>query len=185
MASRSEDTASFRAQMTILTPITSRFYALRNYAGSFAWGPLVQLSRSACLSLLCKIKIGQLEILDCDGARVTCGREVAVRHEPQATIRIHKETFWVRLLLFADMVCTLCSFWSAVSLCYPPGFRRSISSFRSVLCRSNILLQALHLESICHLQRYHHHGQSLELCRKLAENNEHAYKLSTKHCSAL
>ena len=104
MAKRRENVTSFSSPMTILSPITSRFYALRNYAGGLAQGSFLHLSRSACLSLLGKIKLGQLEILDCDGTRAICGRESAVKNEPQVTIRIHKEIFWVRLLLFADMV---------------------------------------------------------------------------------
>ena len=104
MAKRRENVASFHSPMTILSPITSRFYALRNYAGGLAQGTFLQLSRSACLSLLCKMKLGQLEILDCDGTRAICGRESPVKGEPQVTIRIHKEMFWIRLLLFADMV---------------------------------------------------------------------------------
>lgn len=91
--------------MTILTPITSRFYALRSYAAGLAWSPLLQLSRGACLSLFGKVELGRLEIVDCDGETVICGQDTLSKDAPKATLRIHKDTFWVRLLLFADMVC--------------------------------------------------------------------------------
>lgn len=90
--------------MTILTPITSRFYALRSYAGDLAWSPFVQLSRGACLTLFRKIGYGKLEIVDFDGETIICGQERPEKDALKVTLHIHKETFWVRLLLFADMV---------------------------------------------------------------------------------
>lgn len=100
----------FQASMTLLSPVVSRFHALRSYTGSLAWNPLVQFSRSTCLSLLSRIQIGRLEIIDVDGATYTLGgNEIPdskggnILATPQVTVRVHKDTFWVRLLLFADM----------------------------------------------------------------------------------
>lgn len=85
-------------------PIASRFYALRSYAGGLVWSPVVQLSRGACLSLFRKIQYGQLEIVDSDGENIICGQAISEKDAPKVILHIHKETFWVRLLLFADMV---------------------------------------------------------------------------------
>jgi cyclopropane-fatty-acyl-phospholipid synthase len=90
--------------MSLLTPLTSRFTALRSYTGSLAWGPLVQFSRSMCLSLLKRVEIGRLEIIDTDGTRIVCGTTNFRDGEPQTTLEVNKDTFWVRLMLFADMV---------------------------------------------------------------------------------
>ena len=89
--------------MTILAPVALRLYRLRSYAGVLAWSPLVRLSRAVCLSLFRKITHGQLEIID-DGESTICGQAVSPTDPPRVTIHVHKETFWVRLLLFADMV---------------------------------------------------------------------------------
>jgi len=87
--------------MTLLSPVVSRFHALRSYTGSLAWNPLLQFSRNTCLSLLSRIQLGRLEIIDVDGQTYTMGGDDSSK--PQVTLRVHKDTFWVRLLLFADM----------------------------------------------------------------------------------
>ncbi|RDI76723.1 hypothetical protein Vi05172_g13288 [Venturia inaequalis] len=96
--------------MALLSPVVSRFHALRTYTGSLAWNPLVQFSRNTCLSLLSRIQIGSLEIIDVDGETYTLGgNEIPeskggnILTTPQVILRVHKDTFWVRLLLFADM----------------------------------------------------------------------------------
>lgn len=96
--------------MTII-PQSLNYYAdgLRRYAGSVTWGPLVQLSRSAILSTLSKITVGQLKVIEADGHTTICGELGANISGPQTELRIHKETFWVRMMLFADMVNTAVS----------------------------------------------------------------------------
>ena len=89
--------------MTILATVALRLYALRSYALGLAWSPLVQLSRATCLSLFGKITHGQLEIID-EGESTICGQAVSATDQPRVTLHIHNEAFWVRLLLFADMV---------------------------------------------------------------------------------
>jgi cyclopropane-fatty-acyl-phospholipid synthase len=81
--------------------MVSRFHALRSYTSSLAWNPLVQFSRSTCLSILSRIQIGLLEIIDNDGEAYILGGNDS--SNPKITLRVHKDTFWVRLLLFADM----------------------------------------------------------------------------------
>ncbi|TKA71624.1 hypothetical protein B0A49_03027 [Cryomyces minteri] len=97
--------------MGLSTPLVSRFNALRSYAGSYTWGPIVQLSRTAVVALLTRIEVGHLQITDVDGTVVSCG--TAKRKDPQnekwnddapaVELSVHKDTFWVRLALFADM----------------------------------------------------------------------------------
>lgn len=96
--------------MTLLSPVMSRFNALRTYTGSLAWNPLVQFSRNTCLSLLSRIQIGRLEIIDVNGETYTLGGNKIpeskggnILKTPQVILRVHKDTFWVRLLVFADM----------------------------------------------------------------------------------
>jgi cyclopropane-fatty-acyl-phospholipid synthase len=115
-----------RSSMTILTPVALRSYALRSYAHSLAWSPLVWLSRNVCLSLLRKITHGQLEIID-EGESTICGQVMSSTDQPRVTLQVHKETFWVRLLLFADMVRNWHHDYSTVSDKALTGLRRIIS----------------------------------------------------------
>ena len=77
---------------------------LRSYIGAFAWAPFVQLSKGAVLGLLQKIEYGQLEVLDEDGKSTTCGSVPASDDAPTTQLKVLKDVFWVRVLLFADMV---------------------------------------------------------------------------------
>ena len=91
--------------MTVL-PSSLRSYATsaRQYATSLTWAPLVQLSRTTILAIFSKIAVGQLKIIDADGRVTICGQLGTSVEGPQTELRVHKETFWVRMLLFADMV---------------------------------------------------------------------------------
>ena len=81
--------------------------SLRSYLGSFTWGPFVKLSRSAVLGLLGRIEIGQLVVKDCDGTGTICGGAGENNGSPQTELKVLKEAFWVRVMLFADMVGSL------------------------------------------------------------------------------
>lgn len=89
--------------MTIFAPVALRLCALRGYAGGLAWSPLVRLSRTVCLSLFKKITHGELEIID-DGESTICGQVTSSVDAPHVKLHVHKDMFWVRLVLFADMV---------------------------------------------------------------------------------
>lgn len=80
------------------------FDVLRTYAGSIIWQPLVRFSRGIVLSLLRRIAVGQIVVRDSDGAVTTCGAPEVKSGTPRSELRVLKETFWVRALLFADMV---------------------------------------------------------------------------------
>lgn len=84
--------------------LVSTLDAVRSYTGSFAWAPLIQLSRSAILSLLKSVEIGQLTVRDTDGTVTVCGKQPQAGHDaPVTSLNVVRETFWLRLALFADM----------------------------------------------------------------------------------
>lgn len=56
------------------------------------------------LGLLQRVEIGQLVVTDCNGAVFACGQTPAKGNWPKTEVKVLKETFWVRVLLFADMV---------------------------------------------------------------------------------
>jgi cyclopropane-fatty-acyl-phospholipid synthase len=80
--------------------------AIRSYAGSTAWGPLVYLSRTGVLSLLQQITTGQLLVVESDGAQTLCGQSTVadLPIEPKTELHVQNDAFWVRMALFADMV---------------------------------------------------------------------------------
>ena len=86
--------------------------ALSGYVASYGWGPLLSVSRSTVLSLLSRIQIGHLRVVDVDGKDSTYGQKQAVNGKseksvyslPDVELIVHKDVFWVRMLLFADMV---------------------------------------------------------------------------------
>lgn len=84
--------------------IVGRVAPLFQYAGSKAWGPLLSFSRSAILSVLQNITDGRLNVVDVDGKETLCGTQSSDPDALEASIVVHKDLFWVRLLLFADMV---------------------------------------------------------------------------------
>ncbi|KAI4205404.1 MAG: hypothetical protein LQ350_000446 [Teloschistes chrysophthalmus] len=77
--------------------------AARSNVTFFAWSPLVRLSRAAVLNLLSRVEIGYLLISDTDGSETVCGERWPKEEGPATELKVLKETFWVRLLLFADM----------------------------------------------------------------------------------
>lgn len=81
--------------------LNSTFDSLRGFAGSFTWGPLLRTARYGVQSLLERIEVGELVITDEHGVVTRYGKAGA---SPRAELKINKETFWVRLMLFADMV---------------------------------------------------------------------------------
>ncbi|KAL8720063.1 MAG: hypothetical protein Q9225_003031 [Loekoesia sp. 1 TL-2023] len=83
--------------------VTRSFNTGRSYFGSFTWGPLVRLSRAAVLSLLGRVEVGHIVIIDTDGSETVCGERWPREGVPSTELKVLKEAFWVRLLLFADM----------------------------------------------------------------------------------
>lgn len=117
--------------MAIITPLTSRFNALRSYAGNVAWGPLVTLSRSAVMAVLLRMRQGRLDIVDVDGKETLCGRAENPAGAPRTTLRVHRDAFWVRMMLFADMVCLVSA---AVNQRIDSGANQDIRASQKAIC---------------------------------------------------
>ncbi|KAL9022814.1 MAG: hypothetical protein Q9185_000077 [Variospora sp. 1 TL-2023] len=83
--------------------VAHSFDAARSFIGSVTWSPLVRLSRAAVLSLLGRVQVGHILIIDSDGSEIVCGERWAEEGVPATELKVLKEAFWVRLLLFADM----------------------------------------------------------------------------------
>ena len=106
-----------RPPSTLLAPQSAlgrTIDVVRSYTGSWTWRPLVSLSRNMVLNLLQRIEVGQIIVTDCDGTVTRCG---GTKKIPVATkdgwkdgtavvseLKVVTEAFWVRMLLFADMV---------------------------------------------------------------------------------
>ncbi len=87
-------------------PISHGTAYLRTRLGSFAWRHGVAIARPAILSLFASIEIGMLELVD-EPSREhhVFGQALAPNpaNQPHATLTITSPTFYLRLLLFADM----------------------------------------------------------------------------------
>lgn len=121
--------------------VASRLLALRDTAGNVAWGPLTYGARSVCLAVLNQIRKGRLEIIDVDGHVYVCGEKKG--SIPSTVITVHKDTFWVRLALFADMVI-LSHLSTDPELTFLQGVCRELHAERSVLQCTRSLLPDLH-----------------------------------------
>lgn len=105
------------ARPSTMAILTRSFDSLRSYVGSFTWGPFVRLSRSAVLALLERIEIGQLVVRDSDGTLTICGSPGIKDGSPRTELKVLKETFWVRVMLFADMVSERSCFHGCPARC--------------------------------------------------------------------
>lgn len=116
---RSRRSPAFTALMGITSPLVEVARAVVGYTAPYAYGPLLGVSKSSILSLITRIKIGQLKIVDVDGQTTVCGQQKLTPSEaertiysiPQVELKVHKEMFWIRLALFADMVCNTRGLW--------------------------------------------------------------------------
>ena len=88
----------------MMTMFTRLFDAAKSNLSFIAWSPLVCLSRAAVLNVLSRVELGHIAIIDSDGSETICGERWAKEGVPVTELKVLKETFWVRLLLFADMV---------------------------------------------------------------------------------
>jgi hypothetical protein len=75
---------------------------IRAVAGHFAWGPMLQLSKLAVARSLSRIQNGEL-IIKHEGEIVGKFGQAA-QGFPAVELEVLSDNFWVRLLLFADMV---------------------------------------------------------------------------------
>ena len=93
---------------------------IRSTLGSVSWGPALSVSKAAVTSLFSRIENGTLVVIDETTGRTTSyGQTIAKEHSKMSNgvngiskkrigagkveLVVRKETFWVRLFLFADM----------------------------------------------------------------------------------
>jgi len=102
-------------------PIVHCADLLRGALGGISWGPALSVSKAAVTSLFKRIENGTLVVVDdTTGTTETFGEQLPKEFIKSATngvngtktqsngakrveLRIRKESFWVRLFLFADM----------------------------------------------------------------------------------
>ena len=130
---------------TFMAIVARSFDVARSYLASFTNGPLARLSRTAVLSLLGRVEIGHIAIIDTDGSETICGERWSKEGVPSTELKVLKEAFWVRLLLFADMVRDdqLWLKWFA----NPRGDRCCCRDLRKVSCLVKSIVQILSTSS--------------------------------------
>ncbi len=92
--------------VSLSQPISHGMAYLRTRLGSFAWHHGVAIARPAILSLFTSIEIGTLELVDEPSKEHhVFGQALALSpaNQPHATLTIISSTFYLRLLLLADM----------------------------------------------------------------------------------
>lgn len=103
----------------ISKPIAQGTDLLRGAVGSVSWGPVLAVSKAAVTSLFGRIENGTLVVIDeTNGSTQVYGQNLAKENGKmtngvngksrktgagRAQLLIRKESFWVRLFLFADM----------------------------------------------------------------------------------
>jgi cyclopropane-fatty-acyl-phospholipid synthase len=103
----------------ITAPIAHGSDILRSTLGSISFGPALTISKLAVTSMLSKIELGTLILKDeATGETTVFGQRLAKEHKTMTNgvgghkkagriqkveLVVRKETFWVRLFLFADM----------------------------------------------------------------------------------
>ncbi|KAI9799816.1 MAG: hypothetical protein M1825_004376 [Sarcosagium campestre] len=85
----------------LTTPLVEAGQLLRQTTSSVTWQPLLQFSRTAVCTLLAKVEKGQLTIVDTDGTILRFGQAKDAVVSVKLTVLL--DTFWVRLMIFADM----------------------------------------------------------------------------------
>jgi len=104
--------------MNIISSLKS---SILSTTGAYTLPPLVNICRQATLYTLKGIQKGTLSIEDVDGTKHEFGQGDGA--QPHSQLKILDDIFWIRLVLGADMVCTVPSL--------------SLSSFVNQTCRIN------------------------------------------------
>ncbi|KAK8043094.1 cyclopropane-fatty-acyl-phospholipid synthase [Apiospora phragmitis] len=104
----------------ISRPLTRGADLIGTKLGSSTWGPAVAVAKPAILSVLSKIEVGTLLLVDQPGgSRLVFGQKLGAGHKempshkqaavrkadtvPRVEIVVKDDAFWMRLFLFADM----------------------------------------------------------------------------------
>ena len=88
---------------SVATPFGRVTDTIRNALGGITWRPILSVSKSIIVSTFSRIVIGQLLLTTEDGEILHFGQSQK-QNRIVAKLTVRKEAFWVRLLLFADMV---------------------------------------------------------------------------------
>ncbi|KAJ4379907.1 hypothetical protein N0V86_005091 [Didymella sp. IMI 355093] len=91
--------------MAILDTLTAPASAILSTVTSQAWQPLVSICKNGTLSQLQNIQIGRLVLFEGEESKAKNVFGADKEGVPVAYLHVHDEKFWVRLALFADMVC--------------------------------------------------------------------------------
>ena len=70
------------------------------------WTPVVSTCRNGALAQLKNIRLGKLAIYERSLQKPSISFEEEKEGLPLAVLHVHDERFWLRLALFADMVCS-------------------------------------------------------------------------------
>jgi hypothetical protein len=127
------------------------------------------------LSVLSKIETGQIRITDVDRAVHIIGEQTGAVSEPKCLLTAHKDIFWLRLALYADMVCISDSDprYQTDGLASSTGFCRELHALGGLDIRSRAILQGLHPQSETHVHK-HSNIHTLFLCLCDPTQNQHS-----------
>lgn len=100
----------------VTKPLLQTGDLVRSAIGSISWGPVLSLSKAAVIPILQRIEKGTLVVKDqTTGQTTSFGQKIvgktvngngpaqATRARGTVVLTVKKETFWVRMFLFADM----------------------------------------------------------------------------------
>jgi cyclopropane-fatty-acyl-phospholipid synthase len=92
--------------MAIYSSVTGAVSSLLSPVTSQAWGPLVTLCKNGTLSQFQNLKHGKLVLFEGGSSKASSVFGSDKEGLPIAFLDVLDEKFWVRLALFADMVCS-------------------------------------------------------------------------------
>ena len=95
--------------MAILSPLLGPATTIWNSVSCQAWDSLVAMCRDGTLSQLQSIQIGKLAVYEISVGKGSTLFGTEREGHPVAVLNVHDDKFWVRLALFADMVCLFTS----------------------------------------------------------------------------
>jgi len=102
--------------MAIYSPVTGVVGSVLSAATAQAWAPLVSLCKNGTLSQFQNLKHGKLVLFEGGSSTASAAFGSDKEGLPIAFLDVRDEKFWVRLALFADMVC-LCALTMANCNC--------------------------------------------------------------------
>ncbi|MCJ1375059.1 hypothetical protein MMC20_006293 [Loxospora ochrophaea] len=87
--------------MAIGSSVVGATHLLKRYAASLTWHPLLSFSRNNILSLLSRIEVGMVRIVEHDGTVTACGSLESGGQTPTTELKVQADTFWEAMLAWA------------------------------------------------------------------------------------